>query len=92
MAADRKAYMERVEAQMHELDDEIETLKRKEREADGEDARAFRHKIDDLEARKAEIDERFRALGDVDEDLWPTHRDEFDASWNRITAAFRIHR
>lgn len=92
MAEDRQAYMQRVEAQIDELDDEIHTLKRKARESSGEDAEAYRRKVDDLERRKAEIDERFQKLGKVDEDLWPTHRDDFDQSWKRLTAAFRIHR
>lgn len=92
MASDRTEYLRAVEAQMHELDDEIRTLEIKADEARGDEADDYRRKIADLERRKAEIDERFRKLAGVSDDEWPAERDRFDASWNRITAAFRIHR
>lgn len=85
---DRSAYEQKRQAQLRQLDAEIEKLKAKAAEVAADAKIGFDRSLDEALTHRDALRSRLVELSDAGEDAWEELKDGVDAAWEQLTSSF----
>ena len=84
---DRSAYEQKRQAQLRQLDAEIDKLKAKAAEATADAKIELDRSLEAVRRHRETLRSRLDELADVGEDAWTEVRDGVEAAWKRLRSA-----
>lgn len=84
---DRKAYIDKMAAQLKEWDDKIQELEEKARTTKAEASSELSQRIEDLRKRRKAAQDKLKELREASEDAWKDIRKGAQKSWKEMQKA-----
>jgi len=84
----KEEYVEKTKARLRQLDAELEKMEAKAREVAADAKIEWRRRIDDLRARRNDVDGQLQDLEKTGEDAWGDLRTGFESAWADLSDAF----
>ena len=81
---DRQAFQEKMEAQIKEWSAKLDVLKAKSEKASADVKIQYQQQIQDLHARKEEVQTKLRELKNASEGVWENLKSGIENAWNDI--------
>lgn len=85
---DQSAYKQKRQAQLRQLDAEIDKLRAKAAEATADAKIELDRSLEEVRGHREALRSRLDELADAGEDAWTEVRDGVDAAWKRMRSAF----
>lgn len=86
---DKKAYKAKVKAQIDKLDAQLDELKAKAQQAKADATIQYHEKIEELQAKRDDANEKFKKLQEAGEEAWEDIRTGFEKAWSDVENAFK---
>lgn len=83
----KKAYQERMEAELREWQAKIDVLKAKADKAQADQKLEYEEEIESLREKQEEVRERLEELQEAGEDAWQEVKAGLDAAWEEMRSA-----
>lgn len=86
---DRQAYKDKVKAQIDKLDAQLDELKAKGQQAKADAAIQYHEKIEELQAKRDDANEKFKKLQEASGEAWEDIQSGFEKAWGDLESAFK---
>ncbi|MFW5926663.1 MAG: hypothetical protein ACOCSR_01310 [Wenzhouxiangella sp.] len=88
MAENRKEFIEKLKGKLDELDAQIDELKEKSRQFEGEAQKEYENRLHDLRAKRRHFKRRLEELHAASEEKWQAIKDETEHAWKALGNSF----
>ena len=85
----KKAYEEKLQAQLDEWDAKIDTLKAKAAKAEADTKVNYQETIEELEKKRADAKKRLQELREAGDDAWTDLKKGIDEAWSNFGSAVK---
>lgn len=85
----RKAYKGKVKAQIEKLNAELDEMKAKGKQAKADAAIQYHEKIEELQAKRDDANQKLQELQDAGGEAWEEIRSGFEKAWSDVESAFQ---
>jgi len=84
----KEVHREKLEAQLHEIDAQIEQWRAKWDQAEADAKIEFHEQLEDLEKQRAELQEQIEAWDNAGEDAWEDIKNAASNAWDNLKNTF----
>lgn len=88
MAEERDAYVQKLKAKLDEWNAEIDILAAKAEQAEAEAKIEYHRRLEDLRAKRGELDEKIAELQQAGEGAWEDLKQGLENSWDILKISF----